>query len=130
MKKLCTILIVLFTAQTAKSFDPPEFDAWYYQSYKQGLEFSVPDKAQHYWGSYVLTEVGGKSFDRAALVFFAGFLWEVNDDKRGVGFSSRDLIADVLGVVSSIVNSSESTKLWLDYSVADKTISMNVSVVF
>lgn len=55
-----------------------------------------------------------------------GFVWEVKDDKEGNGFSYKDLIADYLGVASSIVNKKENIKLWLDYSTVRQEIMFNI----
>lgn len=109
------------------AFDPPSMDdPWYYQTYERGLEFAVPDKAQHYWGSYGLSEVFGPY---AALGL--GILWEIKDDKlQGVGFSYKDLIADGLGVISSRINKDNKIRMWLDYSVAKQEITLRAAMVF
>lgn len=99
----------------------------------------VPDKAQHYWGSYVLNEVCGKVLGKelgAAMTFALGFIWEVKDSETSlgtansgvVGFSYRDLIADGLGVVSSLVNNSRTVVMYVDYSTAREEISFNIAM--
>lgn len=109
-------------------------DPWYYQS-NEKLTFMVPDKAQHYYGSYVLSEICGKVLSKkrgAYVAFIFGFLWEIRDSKTSlgngvVGFSYRDLIADGLGVISSLVNN-EKVVMYVDYSTIYKEITFNVIV--
>jgi uncharacterized protein YfiM (DUF2279 family) len=89
----------------------------------------IPDKAQHYWGSYALSVAGqilGGYKVGTLTAATLGFLWEVKDNKIGNGFSYKDLIADYLGVASSIVNKNKTIKLWLDYSTVDKEIMFNI----
>lgn len=132
--------LVLFP-NDAFGFDPPSCDdPWYYQSNDRGLTFMVPDKAQHYWGSYALTEVFrpkmGRTFG-AISAFALGFFWEVKDSKTKlgtanggvVGFSYRDLIADGLGVLSSTLTN-DRWVFFVDYSTLEKTITFNASFRF
>ena len=101
--------------------------------------YMIPDKAQHYYGSYLLSSVSQKYLGDVVgplTTFAVGFLWEVKDNKSKlnghpgilIGFSTRDLIADGLGVLSSIVNKGSKVKMWLDYSRIDKEIMFNVSM--
>ena len=124
------VAATLLLSKSVNAFDPPTCgDPWYYQSNNRGLTFMIPDKAQHYWGSYALSITGSKYMgDKVGTLTAAalGFLWEVKDDKEGNGFSYKDLIADYLGVVSSIVNKNKDIKLWLDYSTIDKEITLNI----
>jgi len=122
------IILIVLIAGNAYAFDPPVNDPWYFQSDNMPT-FWVPDKAQHYWGSYALSEVGQKyigEYTGPAVAFTLGFLWEAGAEQ--VGFSYRDLIADGIGVLSSLVNKNRMTKLWMDYSTTDRTIFLYVSI--
>jgi len=102
----------------------------------------IPDKAQHYWGSYLLNEILTKhlgSVKGSLITFSLGFLWEVNDNQTQltldpedgvVGFSYRDLIADGFGAVSSLINKSEKYKVMLDYSDREKWIMLKGYLIF
>lgn len=131
------ILISLAFLGATKSygFNPPENDPWYFQSDKLGVEFWVPDKAQHYWGSLLLNEVGKRlplpagQITSPVLSFSAGFFYEVWQENQGIGFSERDLAADALGVLSSQF-SGDSVKMWMDYSTTDKIIMFKFRFLF
>ena len=141
MKHLLLLNIVIICLSTSSSFafDPPSCgDYWYYQDDSR-LTFMIPDKAQHYWGSYALSTIGQEYLGKkmGSLTAFAlGFLWEVKDSKTSlgtanggvVGFSYKDLIADGVGVLSSLVNQSENVRLWLNYSTYDKKIILNIAI--
>jgi len=59
--KLCTLVTICLLSSNVFAFEPPSCgDPWYYQSNDRGLAFTVPDKAQHYWGSYVLSAISQK----------------------------------------------------------------------
>lgn len=99
----------------------------------------VPDKAQHYWGSYCLSTISQKHIGTTAGAlagFTLGLLWEVKDSKTSlgtadggvIGFSYKDLIADGLGVVSSLVNKDNRISLWMDYSTLDQNIMLMVAI--
>ena len=129
--------MMLGSYNNAFAFDPPSCgDPWYCQDDSRPM-FWIPDKAQHYWGSYTLSMVGQKYLGKKTgplTAFVLGFLWEVKDSKTSlgtngtVGFSYRDLIADGAGVLSTIVNQKDDIKLWCDYSTACKTISLNICI--
>lgn len=129
---LVLAIIVAFLAPASRAFDLPDRDPWYFQSDQAGYTFVIPDKAQHYWGSTFLNELGKrlplpqKEVTSPALSFAAGFFYEVWQESQGVGFSPRDLVADALGVASSQF-SSKSLTMWLDYSVSEKTIMINLT---
>ena len=135
---LLSTIVVCLLASNVFAFDPPSCgDPWYYQDDSR-LTFMVPDKAQHYWGSYTLSVIGQKYLGKKTgplTAFALGFLWEVKDSKTSlgtngiVGFSYRDLIADGAGVLSSLINQSESVRLWLNYSTRDKEIILNMTIV-
>jgi len=81
----------LFSTEESRA-DTAAYDRWLYvvTSHK----FSVPDKFQYFWGSAALTEILGPM---PALAL--GITKEIYDDKVAqVGFSSRDIVADILGV--------------------------------
>ena len=135
---LLSIVIVCLLTSSAFTFDPPSCgDLWYYQDDNRPA-FYIPDKAQHYWGSYALSVVGQKYLGKKAgplTAFALGFLWEVKDSKTSlgtdgvVGFSYKDLIADGVGVLSSLINQSKNVRLWLNYSTRDKEIILNIRVM-
>lgn len=130
---MLALLLILPAAIPVAAFDLPHYDPWYYQSYKQGLEFTVPDKAQHFYGSALINEfckrlpLPERGVAGPTLSITAGFMWEVHQEMDGVGFSERDLIADVLGVAASQL-SSEHLVIWLDYSIQEKVIMLNLSL--
>lgn len=133
IKALLVILITLCSI-SATAFDLPKSDPFYYQSNNKGLMFTVPDKAQHYYGSLLLSEVGsrlsflpGREVTAPLLALGIGFLWEIYQDNQGVGFSERDLLADALAVVASKANS-ENAFMYLNYSNVERTITINMSV--
>jgi len=135
MKSSILALIgVAILAAEAKSFDLPKTDPWYYQDHRH-ISFWVPDKAQHYWGSQLLCDnlkslpFPNKEASTPFIAFGLGFLYEVYQERQGIGFSDRDLIADALGVVSSVVNS-DNFKLWLSYDVVKKEIIWNMTLTF
>ena len=119
----------------AVSFDLPSYDPWYYQSNEQGYSFAVPDKAQHYYGSALINEFNkrlplpGIKVMGPVLSFTAGFMYEIWQEQKGIGFSQRDLFADAMGVAASHL-SSENFVLWLDYSTHDQVLMFNVAVRF
>lgn len=133
-------MVICLLASNTFAFDPPSCgDAWYYQDDNR-LTFMIPDKAQHYWGSYALSEIGQKYFGNKIgplTAFVLGYLWEVKDSRTSlgtmndgvVGFSYKDLIADGVGVLSSLVNQSEDVRLWLNYSTRDKEIILNMTIM-
>lgn len=131
--KLFGLFLVLWLVLcgTALGFDPPPGgDPWYYQSDTR-LAFFVPDKVQHFWGSYALSRLAaienGDIFG-ALAVLTLGAAWEIKDDQvSGVGFSYRDLIADGLGVVGSLVNRRSRLKMWVCYSTDREQITVNIS---
>lgn len=116
----------------ASAFDLPNYDPWYYQSDDQGYTFTIPDKAQHFYGSALLNEFSKKlplpgiDFMAPVISFTAGFMYETWQDQRGVGFSQRDLFADAMGVAASHL-SNENIVIWLDYSEQEEVLLFNVS---
>jgi uncharacterized protein YfiM (DUF2279 family) len=126
-------LLALTLAGSAPAFDVPKYDPWYYQSNEQGYLFMVPDKAQHFYGSALLNEINRRLIlrgdDAAASLFTLtlGVMYEVYQDSQGIGFSKRDVVADVLGVAASQL-SSKRVVLWLDYSTFEKVIMFKVTV--
>lgn len=129
------IFLAVVGATKSYAFNPPENDPWYYQSDNHGIEFWVPDKAQHYWGSLLLNEVGKRlplpasHITSPVLSFSAGFFYEVWQESQGIGFSKRDLAADALGVISSQF-SGDAVKMWMDYSTTDKIIMFKFRYYF
>ena len=111
----------LFSAEESRA-DTADYDPWYYvdASYK----FSVPDKFQHFWGSAALTEILGPM---PALAL--GISKEIYDDKKTkAGFSSRDIVADILGVISAKLTERNKVSLWLDWRPEDEAIIVKIGI--
>jgi len=134
------LAMTLFSGEVF-GFNPPDCgDPWYYQS-NDKCSFWIPDKAQHYYGSYLLncinTEYLGK-WKGSIATLTLGFLWEVKDSKTAldttnggvIGFSYRDLIADGLGVLSSQINKRNDLKIWITYNTEKEFIMLNVCKLF
>lgn len=120
------VLLVLgifsFPAEESKA-ESPKYDPWYYV-HSSEYDFIVPDKFQHFYGSAILTEIIGPM---PALAF--GMLKEVHDDTdKLVGFSMKDITADVLGIMSAKFARSENIKLWLDWDPAEETLVVNFGI--
>lgn len=124
-----------FAPSDSSAFELPKRDPWFFQSTEAGYNFWIPDKAQHYYGSMLVTEtfkrlsLPAENVTVPALAFTAGFFWEVMQERKGAGFSRRDLFADALGVASSQF-SSRTVKLWVDYSTNEGTITFNITKRF
>ncbi len=111
----------LFSAEESKA-DTASYDPWYYVD--ATYRFSVPDKFQHFWGSAALTEILGPM---PALAI--GISKEIYDEKKTrVGFSSRDIVADILGVVSAKLTETEKVSLWLDWRPQDDAIIVQIGI--
>jgi len=113
--------ISFFSTEESKA-DTANYDPWYYvdATYK----FSVPDKFQHFWGSAALTEILGPM---PALAL--GITKEIYDDKKTkAGFSSRDIVADILGVVSAKLTETDKVSLWLDWRPEDDAIIVQIGI--
>lgn len=83
-------------------------DPWYYQT-NLDYRFYVPDKAQHFYGSYFLAYLTSTK-----LSLICGLLKEIYDNQKGVGFSYRDIIANCLGILANKINKHR-FKLWVPY---------------
>jgi len=111
----------LFSAEESKA-DTASYDPWYYVD--ATYRFSVPDKFQHFWGSAALTEILGPM---PALAI--GISKEIYDEKKTrVGFSSRDIVADILGVVSAKLTETNKVNLWLDWRPEDDAIIVQIGI--
>lgn len=116
--------IILSLAPTNESkADEPVYDPWYYVDYKS-FKFSVPDKLQHFYGSALLTEVVGPM---PALAL--GVTKEVYDDQYAkVGFSMKDIVADVLGIMSAKFARTERVSLWLNWNPSQETLVLQFGI--
>lgn len=129
------LLVLALFPSTLAAFDLPSSDPWYYQSNQQGYLFAIPDKAQHYYGSVVLNEFSkrlplpGIKVMGPVISFTAGFMFEVWQDQRGIGFSQRDLFADAIGIAASQL-SNDHVVLWLDYSTQEHVLIFKVALKF
>ncbi len=90
-------------------------DPWYYQT-DESIEFWVPDKAQHFYGSQLLTESGVNPI----IVFIGGLLYEAQQKE----FSERDLLMNVLGILAAHI------PIAVDYSTLDKEIRLRIILPF
>lgn len=128
---LIILAAVLGLSPRASAFEVPENDSWYYQSDEQGYNYWLPDKVQHSWGSALLNELykqldlPAKKVTTPMVTLAAGFVWEVWQDGKGVGFSERDLVADALGIVTSEF-SSKNLIFYMNYSTDNRVIMFNV----
>lgn len=87
------LLMLLTMPWTCQAAEP-----WYYLD-QSDYRFMVPDKMQHFYGSYLLTE----QIDWPAATLL-GILWECKDAAAGSEFSINDLVADGLGIASALLN--------------------------
>lgn len=92
---------------------PAQADPWYYQT-DSSIEFWIPDKAQHFYGSQLLVESGVSPL----VVFLGGLLYESQQRE----FSERDLLANTLGILAAHI------PLTIDYSTVDKEIMLIIVV--
>ena len=127
LKGLLSVILIgiVFSAAPTQETraDEPGYDPWYYVDSKT-YKFSMPDKLQHFYGSAVLTKVVGPM---PALAM--GVSKEVYDDQYAkVGFSVKDLVADVLGIMSAKFAHTDNVSMWLDWSPGQETLVLQVSV--
>ncbi|MGH8014657.1 MAG: hypothetical protein ACREBV_00515 [Candidatus Zixiibacteriota bacterium] len=116
-------LFLTFSPAEESQAKSPEHDPWYYVR-DDAYRFIVPDKFQHFYGSAILTEVVGPM---PALAF--GVLKEIHDDDQAlVGFSVKDITADVLGIMSARFARTEKVKLWLDWDPGQETLILNIGI--
>lgn len=118
MKKLVifvAVLLVLLLLPFGLKVEGSE--PWYYQD-DNSFEFMVPDKVQHFWGSYFISQQTSP-----AVSFVAGVGWEIYQDK----FSIRDVVADSFGILSSELNKSSHVRMWIDYNTLNQEVLINVS---
>lgn len=116
------ILFLVLTVAPAEETKAksPDYDPLYYVS-DAAYKFSVPDKFQHFYGSAILTNIVGPM---PALTF--GVIKEVHDDSDAlVGFSLKDIAADMLGVMSAKFARSEKVTLWLDWNPSQEILILN-----
>lgn len=132
MMKAFLVVVITICSSNALAFDFPKSDPFYYQSNSKGLMYFIPDKAQHYYGSQLLSEVSShlpflpaREVTAPLLAFSIGFFWEVYQESQGIGFSERDLLADALGVLASKANRGN-TVMYLNYSSSDRIIMLNL----
>jgi hypothetical protein len=120
---LMLLVIVGFSPANELKAESPAYDPWYYVKNSE-YKFAVPDKFQHFYGSALITEIAGPM---PALAF--GIIKEVHDDVDGmVGFSARDVAADMLGIISAKLARDEKIKLWLDWNAREETLILNFGI--
>jgi uncharacterized protein YfiM (DUF2279 family) len=119
---LTILTMSLFSTEESRA-DTADYDPWYYVS-DRSYRFRVPDKFQHFWGSAALTELLGPM---PALAL--GITKEIYDDKTArVGFSSRDIVADVLGIMSTKLAQTEKVNMWLDWQPDDGVLILRFGI--
>lgn len=122
MTRILLVIGLAFCVHDIHAFDLPESDPWYYQS-DDAIQFWVPDKAQHFYGSNVMTESGLHPM----LVFSAGLIYELWQERQGVGFSKRDIIANTFGIMAGMLNHDKMIMM-MDYSVLNKHLMLRLVV--
>ena len=81
-------------------------DPWYFQT-DSDYRFLLPDKAQHFYGSELLsTELG------VPLALARGLAWEFLEASQGDFVSRRDLAADALGAMAAKLPAGRVSLLW------------------
>lgn len=131
---ILTLFGLFFIAPAANSFELPNHDPWFYQSTEQGYLFMIPDKAQHAWGSMLLNNtfkelnLPAEKISAPLLSFAAGFFYEVYQENQGLGFSQRDLVSDVAGILASELTG-DSTVMYISYESSTKIIMVNFSII-
>lgn len=90
------IMAVVF-APECECIEIEKNDRWYYET---EVNFSpmiigTPDKFEHFYRSYAMSRA-----IPIELVITFSLLYELNDDRRGVYFSVKDLIADTIGAIA------------------------------
>jgi hypothetical protein len=109
-------LLILCGQPKAEQTDP-----WYFQT-DTHAGFMIPDKAQHFWGSYLLSaEVD------PWLSLAAGLAWEIYQDRKGDHVSERDLLANLLGVIGGRLPAGRLSVLW---NKTEENITVNYSLTF
>ena len=107
MTKLVLIFVLLTTVAEA--------DPWYYQT-DDAVEFWMPDKAQHFYGSQLMTEAGVNPL----LVFVGGIFYELSQPE----FSERDVLANTLGIIAG----QHKFRMAVDYSTVREQIVLRIAV--
>ena len=103
------ILIFFLLGATAQA------DPWYYQT-DDVIEFWVPDKAQHFYGSQLMIEIGINPL----LVFVSGIFYELSQSE----FSERDVLANILGIIAG----QHKVTMAVDYSTVREEIVLRMVV--
>lgn len=81
-------------------------DPWYFQT-DSDYRFLIPDKAQHFYGSQLLsTELG------VPVTLALGLAWELLEASQGDFVSGRDLAADALGAMAARFPAGRVSLLW------------------
>ena len=118
MKLILLLTIVVLSAapiQAAFKQQFPAHDPWYYTD--GTFDLTAPDKFQHMAGSHAgaeLLSLWTSDMLAAGAVFSLGIVKEVCDG-FGHGWSWRDLCANGIGVVASVVNTKK-IMLWCDWN--------------
>ena len=109
------------------------YDPWYFQT-DTDVRFLIPDKAQHFYGSQLLSSKVGP-----VKAIACGVLWELLEARMGDFVSGRDLIADVLGVIASRLDNKVSAlrttsrlegdlRLWIEWDKERGEIMLKLGV--
>jgi hypothetical protein len=103
-------------------------DKWYFFD-NQNWYIKAPDKFQHMMGSYTLSRIGDQFMDKylAGGVVLGLGLYKEYDDGLREGWSPRDLLMNVFGVVAGVINN-EKYKFWMDW--VDNSVVLKFSVCF
>ena len=104
------LMLIFFLLGATAQADP-----WYYQT-DDALEFWMPDKAQHFYGSQLMTEAGINPL----LVFISGIFYELSQSE----FSERDVLANILGIIAG----QHKITMAVDYSTVREEIVLRMAV--
>jgi hypothetical protein len=95
-------------------------ESWYYAD--NSFKFFVPDKAQHFYGSYYLCQTTSTEFAVAS-----GVAYEFYQSQSGQFFSIKDMVANVLGCIAYNVNDNK-VCLYVTANNTEKIITLNMKV--
>lgn len=120
------ILVDNFFCNNAYSFELDKNDRWYYEMPSWKGIGEAPDKYTHFYRSYFVTQIVDIKY-----VLISNILYELDNERIGVGFSYKDLIADTLGAIAGTLYKKDSNiNLFLDWNREDKNIILNFVYVF
>lgn len=95
MKELIKLIFLILIPFSVSAFELGQNDKWYYEHQSEfGIKL-LPDKMSHFYRSYLFVQAVDPE-----IVAISNIFYELYDERRGVGFSIKDLIADTMGIIS------------------------------